>query len=338
MSHLKEDGSPASAPPTSKRTSAFILSAPLPTAFPAGSKIDGVEAPNKLSKGIIIDKGIEYIRVLKSDRAALEHRLVLAEQLINEVPAMRALYERRLASNIAVPSTASSAYSSEEDNSPGGPNRRSMYAVFAGVSLVGATGLSFSSPDTAAMAQAGSSRVWSGATELVKRAAPFVNSTPSSVDVPVPAAMPALGVLAIIAWILVISWFLLSTLVVVASGRPSDLSMDGSSKREKALRMLDITEQAREDVEDASAELRNVARAREALLILSGAPRFGFAGAILGLFWEGLVSYLTSVGWRSPRGLGNGSVEDVIERACALVRLAEIETAFGMFCCSASCT
>lgn len=318
LSHLKEA---ENAPQVSRRSSAFILSAPQVTAFPAGTRIDGVEAPTKLSKGIIIDKGIEYIAVLKEERQELQQRLAVAEQLISEVPNGRAVYESRLSQARSHPQSPNQT---QTQSSPGGARSRTAMAVFGGIGLFGA-GSTMSSFGSAVDPETSTS-AWSGASHLAKRAANgLVESTPQGSN----SWSTYIGWLAVLAWVIVLAHYLGSKL---ASCSVSEPVIVRPTRRDEALKALEqdalgYTPSSGPSQWHAQASVAKAQRARSALLTLSKASGYGsVASGTLGLMWQGFRSYLQK--WMVPQSLDVAD-PDTAEHLTALVRLADVESAFG---------
>lgn len=321
LAHLKESDD---LPSTSRKASAFILSAPQMTALPAGTKIDGVEAPSKLSKGIIIDKGIEYIAVLKDERFDLQTSLSVAEQIISEIPNGRALYDARLQHARAM----AAADHKRRDSLSGSPpeakmsnKRKAMMGVFGGVGLFGA-GAAVPSWSDASDQAAASGNAWAGASHLAKRA--------SETALPGPAAQyttfgSSLGMVAIAAWLVVFAYYIGQALAgALYTSRPQ---LETASARDDALRVLSRDEQPSYQSKYRSASVSEAARRRYALLVLSQAAGWGtlFCG-VVGSLAQGLVSYSHRWIKHAPIDV-NDPIE--VEKVAALVRLTELETAFG---------
>lgn len=308
LAHLKET---EGAPSTARRSSAFILSAPQVSAFPAGTKIDGVEAPTKLSKGIIIDKGIEYISVLKDERKRLQQQLAIAEQLIDEIPNARPIYDSRLAQSDSQSPSAARQHRGR---------RTAVMAAFGGVGLFSAgSALTSSSWADDAASSTTATSAWSGASHLAKRATAI-----SPTEQPI---LLTVGHIALLAWGLVLVYAAVS---VFAAWWAPKHAFAPPSAREEALHTLNGID-SRGAPRDWSHQstIARAHRLRSALLVISNATGYGSRiCGLCGLIWQGARSYLQ--GRLEPKPL-DVTDPDTAEQLAALVRLVELESAMGSF-------
>lgn len=309
------------APVTARRSSAFILSAPQVSSFPAGTRIDGVEAPTKLSKGIIIDKGIEYISVLKDERQRLQQKLAVAEQLLSEIPNAASLYEARLAHAGIRRRTPSPT-----DSNGGGTSKRKVALAFFGGAGLFAAGSSMSSTLSSSESNA-TGDVLAGASHLAKRAA-FSTATGASSSLP---PTYSLGWLALSAWGIVFAYFIGSWLAKCSSSKQTPPYVPLNA-REDALRTLQSEGCGSASPSDwrHQSTIAKAHRLRAALLVVSNAAGYGSKlCGLAGLLGQSLRGYLQGFFEITPLDILN---PDTAEELVALVRLTELESAMGGFC------
>ena len=190
---------------------------------------------------------------------------------------------------------------------------RPLLAVFAGVSFLGGVGYDWSY-NAASSAGASSNRSWP---LFSKRASVPLSQIPAW-DVPVNPMLITgfvfLSLASLMGWLTYLLWPIF--VKPVAHQRALE-------HRQRAAAIASLGANTTENVSDEMELTRRTRKAREALLVIANCPTT-FLGAVLGLLSEGFLSYL---GLTS--GFGKISEEEKLERAVALVRLAEIETAHG---------
>jgi len=179
--------------------------------------------------------------------------------------------------------------------------------------------------DTASNVKNGSSQAWARSVNLVKKASIPKPSLPSNT----PSASHVLLYLAIFCVACIIFYNVFHYL----SNRFSSDATSGHSpiidgKRQMAFKTLHESEAAVSQSPDKETQVTHARRLRGALLVLSDAPRFGLLGTLIGLIVEGLSSYLIGMGLR-PMVFKSLKGKDLRERVVSLVRLIEVESAFG---------
>lgn len=126
LAHLVDP--PEQSPTHRRKSSAFVLSS-APT-IAAGTMIDGVEAAQKLSKGIVLQKAIEYIRFLLYERDVLRAERELTKELLSSGTSggeavLEELQRRWDASRIVIDEQQSNPPMEQDDDEPpkarGGP-------------------------------------------------------------------------------------------------------------------------------------------------------------------------------------------------------------------------